>query len=96
MTTSVSSIQACGAFELRFHSLFDEGRGYSFPCDAMGHVDLDVLSERAQQLLLRSQRDRARRRVACGAALRTSLSIVSGLCRTESVPPGRAGLLVVL
>jgi hypothetical protein len=34
------------AFELRFVSLFDEGRGYAFPCDAEGHVDLDTLSER--------------------------------------------------
>ena len=31
-------------FELRFRSLFDEGRGLAFPCDAMGHVDLDALS----------------------------------------------------
>jgi len=35
-------------FELRFASLFDEGRAYSFPCDAGGHVDLDALSERAR------------------------------------------------
>jgi hypothetical protein len=48
MTTSISSIQACGAFELRFRSLFDEGRGYSFPCDATGEVDLDALSERGR------------------------------------------------
>lgn len=36
------------AFELRFHSLFIEGRGYAFPCDAEGHVALDCLSERAR------------------------------------------------
>ena len=35
-------------YELRFRSLFDTGRGYSFPCDAAGHVDLDKLSERAR------------------------------------------------
>ena len=34
-------------FELRFASLFDEGRGYAFPCDAEGHVDMDTLSARA-------------------------------------------------
>jgi hypothetical protein len=34
-------------YELRFRSLFDEGRAYAFPCDAQGHVDLDSLSERA-------------------------------------------------
>jgi hypothetical protein len=33
-------------FELLFVSLFDEGRGYAFPCDAEGHVDLDALDER--------------------------------------------------
>lgn len=37
------------AFELRFRSLFDEGRGLSFPCDAEGRVDLDSLSERARR-----------------------------------------------
>jgi hypothetical protein len=35
-------------YELRFQSLFDEGRALSFPCDPQGHVDLDVLSERAR------------------------------------------------
>jgi hypothetical protein len=35
-------------YELRFRSLFDAGRGYSFPCDAAGRVDLDKLSERAR------------------------------------------------
>lgn len=34
------------AYELRFSSLFNEGRGFAFPCDAGGHVDLDRLSER--------------------------------------------------
>ena len=36
------------SFELRFTSLFDEGRGFSFPCDERGNVDLDILSERAR------------------------------------------------
>lgn len=35
-------------FQLRFQSLFDPGRGYAFPCDAQGHVDMDALSERAR------------------------------------------------
>lgn len=35
-------------YELRFRSLFDEGRGYAFPCDAQGHVDMDTMSERAR------------------------------------------------
>ena len=32
--------------ELRFRSLFQRGRGYAFPCDAAGRVDMDALSER--------------------------------------------------
>ena len=39
---------AARSFQLRFRSLFREGRGYSFPCDAMGNVDLDRLSERTR------------------------------------------------
>ena len=35
------------AFELRFDSLFVEGRGLSFPCDAQGRVQIDTLSARA-------------------------------------------------
>jgi len=41
-----ASNPAC--YELRFRSLFDEGRGYAFPCDVEGHVDIDTLSERAR------------------------------------------------
>lgn len=36
------------AFELRFQSLFHEGRALAFPCDAAGRVDLDALSERGR------------------------------------------------
>ena len=39
---------AFAGFELRFQSLFDEGRALAFPCDAGGHVDVDALSERAR------------------------------------------------
>ena len=35
-------------FQLCFRSLFHSGRGYAFPCDASGHVDMDHLSERAR------------------------------------------------
>ncbi len=36
------------AYEIRFRSIFHEGRGVAFPCDEKGQVDLDVLSERAR------------------------------------------------
>lgn len=42
-------------YELRFRSLFDSGRGYCFPCDAQGHVDLDALSDRARDNYLYSR-----------------------------------------
>jgi hypothetical protein len=35
-------------FMLHFDSLFHEGRGLAFPCDARGHVDLDKLPDRAR------------------------------------------------
>jgi hypothetical protein len=37
-----------GSYELRFQSLFHEGRALAFPCNASGLVDLDSLSERAR------------------------------------------------
>jgi hypothetical protein len=35
-------------YELRFQSLFNEGRGHAFPCDAASRVDLDSLSDTAR------------------------------------------------
>lgn len=42
------STVACetAAYALRFASLFQPGRGLSFPCNAHGQVDLDRLCER--------------------------------------------------
>ena len=36
------------SYELRFPSLFHEGRGFAFPCNAHGRVDLDELSDCAR------------------------------------------------
>ena len=36
------------AYQLCFRSLFHAGRGYAFPCDPMGQVDLDGMTERAR------------------------------------------------
>jgi hypothetical protein len=41
-------VAAAPDFEVRFMSLFLAGRGLAFPCDALGHVDMDTLSERAR------------------------------------------------
>ena len=35
-------------YEIRYTSLFNEGRARAFPCDAAGHVELDALSDRAR------------------------------------------------
>ncbi len=35
-------------FQLCFRNLFDSGRGYAFPCDPTGQVDLDRMSEKAR------------------------------------------------
>ena len=42
MTTS----NVCKRYELRFRSLFNNGRALSFPCDDKGCVDMDALGER--------------------------------------------------
>lgn len=44
---NASTVAAERRYELRFQSLFNEGRGYSFPCDAAGNVDMNALSEKA-------------------------------------------------
>jgi len=48
MNTEFGSFQSAAHYELRFQSLFHEGRALTFPCDAGGHVLLDSLSERAR------------------------------------------------
>lgn len=51
-TCTMSSDAGCQAgradcrYELRFCSLFDEHRGFSFPCDNCGRVRLDELKPR--------------------------------------------------
>jgi hypothetical protein len=35
-------------YEIRFQSLYNEGRALTFPCDAQGHVEMDALSETAR------------------------------------------------
>jgi len=47
-TATATSLAPRNGFALFFQSLFHEGRGLAFPCDAKGEVDLDVLSDRAR------------------------------------------------
>jgi len=48
MKSSFMPLQDGSSYELRFQSLFDDGRAYAFPCDAEGHVNMDALSDRAR------------------------------------------------
>jgi len=48
MTSHLPHAERGSPFEIRFRSLFNEGRGLAFPCDAIGQVDLDALSERGR------------------------------------------------
>ena len=46
--SSFATATAADAYQLRFESLFQQGRALAFPCDATGRVALDALSERAR------------------------------------------------
>lgn len=45
---SMTDTEPTAAYELRFECLTNGGRGFTFPCDATGIVNLDALSERAR------------------------------------------------
>ena len=65
-------------FELRFQSLFNSGRGYAFPCDSTGHVDLNELSEHARNNYFYA-------RAVVGRELATPAVRPKGCTQTESV-----------
>jgi hypothetical protein len=44
-----SSSKRATPFELRFNGLFNRGTGFSFPCDALGHVDVGALSDKGRE-----------------------------------------------
>jgi len=46
--TSTHATAPSSYFEIRFDSLFNEGRGLVFPCNEDGQVDIDALSERSR------------------------------------------------
>lgn len=48
MTHDLTIADPSRRFEVHFHSLSNEGRELAFPCDAAGHVNLDMLSERGR------------------------------------------------
>lgn len=48
MNPSSGAAASKAHYELRFLSLFNRGRGYAFPCDAEGRVEIDELSDRGR------------------------------------------------
>jgi len=93
---------AAEAYELRFQSLFDEGRGCAFPCDAQGNVEIDSLSERARNNYLYA-RTVIGREFAIPAVQPTALHLAAAVClerlfelgRSQETPtaPRRANLI---
>jgi len=53
--SSPSMSAGLAGYEIRFQSLYDAGRGVSFPCDAQGRVLIDRLSDRARQAYQRAR-----------------------------------------
>ena len=48
MIESLGIVTAQACYELRFANLFNRGRGYAFPCDVQGHVNIDALTDHAR------------------------------------------------
>lgn len=49
LSPALQAVPSAANYQLRFQSLFHQGRAMAFPCDAQGHVDLDTLSEAARE-----------------------------------------------
>jgi hypothetical protein len=48
-TTMLARALESAAYEVRFQSLFQEGRALTFPCDPHGRVDMDALTPKAKR-----------------------------------------------
>jgi len=48
MNPAARPVQSTPTYALHFRSLFDDGRGFAFPCNERGEVDLAALSPRAR------------------------------------------------
>jgi hypothetical protein len=72
------------SFQLCFRSLFDSGRGYAFPCDRTGQVDLDRLSDAARNNYLYA-------RAMVGREL--SLPAVEPLCDARALRGAKSSVI---
>ena len=52
MTYTPPASTDTAGFQLRFRSLFHAGRGYAFPCDSAGRVDVESLAETTRRSYL--------------------------------------------
>ena len=43
---SIQTSYGAAGYEIRFQSLFNEGRALAFPCDRDGHFDLNTANDR--------------------------------------------------
>jgi hypothetical protein len=48
----MSATRTSTGFILMFRSLYLDGRGYAFPCDAKGRVDMGAMSDRLRDSYL--------------------------------------------
>ncbi len=75
-TTATACRPGPSPFEIRFPSLFHEGRALTFPCDAQGHVELDAMPERVRENYLFAR-----------AMIGREYAMPRVLQRAEAVPP---------
>ena len=54
---SLSAAESIARYELRFQSLFHSGRGLTFPCDHLGKVQWDAMTEGARASFMRAQQN---------------------------------------
>ena len=55
ITAALPAAESLARYELRFQSLFHAGRALSFPCDRLGEVKWDAMTDGARASFLRAQ-----------------------------------------
>jgi hypothetical protein len=55
ITAPLPAAESLARYELRFQSLFHAGRALSFPCDRLGEVTWDAMTDGARASFLRAQ-----------------------------------------
>ena len=70
---SLSAAESIARYELRFQSLFHSGRGLTFPCDQLGKVQWDAMTEGARASFMRAQQNVGREFASPAVQLSDSL-----------------------